>query len=152
MMLYLLLNVKLRNLLQSCNFLCRNQISAAAPSAPVRTSSWCISEWVYCSSKLLGEAEQRRFRKKTKPNQNQKQQSYLIHELIFSEEEKIVKPQKKNSRLWTLDLFPAEYPYLAPDWNAGVRAQDSWDVITPFPFVMRKLWEDQARTDDLSVH
>lgn len=150
MMFYLLLNIKLRNLLQSCHFLCWNRISAASLSAPVRTGSWCSSEWVYCSSKLLGETEQRHSRKQ---NSN-KQQSYFTHELIFFfwKRKKPAKPQKKDSRLWTSDLFPAEFLYLAPDWNTGVRAQDSWDGITPFPFVMRKLWEAQARTDDLSVH
>lgn len=34
---------------------------------------------------------------------------------FFSE---VIECQKKNSRLWTSDLFPAEYPYLSPDCSA----------------------------------
>lgn len=151
-MFYLLLNIKLRNLLQSCHFLCRNRISAASLSAPVRTGSWCSSEWVYCSSKLLEEAEQRHFRKKIAINSSHTSHMNSFFFFFPEKEKKLAKPQKKDSRLWTSDLFPAEFLYLAPVWNTGVRAQDNCDGIAPFPFVMRKLKEDQARTDDLLVH
>lgn len=80
----------------------KNQISAAALSTPVRTSSWCISEWVFLQLKDGPEILQ----------EKKKRQPYFTHEFIFSEEEKIVKPQKKNSRLWTLEPFPAAFPYL----------------------------------------
>lgn len=83
----------------------------------------------------------------TKPNTP----AVVLHTRTPFSEEKVIKYLKKNSRLCTSDLLPAEQPYLAPERSAGVRAQDSWDGITPSPFVMRKLWETQARTDDLST-
>lgn len=111
MMFYLLLNIKLRNLLQSCHFLCRNRISAASLSAPVRTGSWCSSEWVYCSSKLSGEAEQRHSRKQ---NSN-KQQSYFTHELIFfSEKEKNLLSLRRKTPDCELQISSQQSSFILP--------------------------------------
>lgn len=142
---YLLLNVKQRNSVQMCHFLCWNCILAAPLSPPVRTSSCWDSEWVYCSSKLLGEAEQGRFRKKKEGKQTSSHTSHMNSFFFWSywmSEEKL--------QIVNLRSLPSRVPLSQP--RLQCRQWGSWDGITPFPSVMRKLWEDQARTDDLSTH
>lgn len=111
---YLLLNVKQRNSVQMCHFLCWNCILAAPLSPPVRTSSCWDSEWVYCGSKLLGEAEQGRFRKKKEGKKTSSHTSHMNSFFFWSywmSEEKL---QIVNLR----SLPSRKYPYLSPDCSA----------------------------------
>lgn len=113
MMLYLLLNVKLRNLLQPCHFLCRNRISAAALCAPVRTSSRCVSEWVYCSSKLSGEAEQRHFMKK-KIKINSSHISHMNSFFLKKKKKKSCSTSEQKLQIVNFRSLPSSVPLSCP--------------------------------------
>lgn len=129
-MLYLLLNVKLRNLLQSCHFLCWSRISAAALSAPVRTSSWCISEWVYCSSKLLWAktlwGEKKNNTRLTKPS------SHTSHvNSCFLKTKKLLSFRRKTPDC-ELQIFSQQSTLILPQTEAQAwerRTAEMWSLL-----------------------
>lgn len=110
--------------------------------APVGILSGFVADQ-NCWERLSGDTSGKRKKRK----KEKKQQSYFTHELIFfwsywTSEEKL--------QIVNLRSLPSRVPLSWP--RLKCRQWGSCEGIIPFPSVMRKLWEDQTRTDDLSMH